>query len=55
MDNGKGFDLSEIASRPEGGAGIKSMQKRLAMIGTNFKLESGIGKGTRILAELTMP
>jgi two-component system, NarL family, sensor kinase len=51
-DNGKGFDLSGTSNRSQKGAGIKNMQKRAALIGGKFLLETGLEKGTRISIEL---
>jgi two-component system, NarL family, sensor kinase len=51
-DNGKGFDLSGASNKSKKGAGIKNMQKRAAMFGGKFLLETGLEKGTRISIEL---
>jgi two-component system, NarL family, sensor kinase len=51
-DNGKGFDLSRTFNKSKRGAGIKNMQKRAAMIGGKFLLETGLEKGTRISIKL---
>jgi PAS domain S-box-containing protein len=53
-DNGKGFDLEEIKSRPreQRGLGLASMEERLRMLGSRFKLASRPGKGTRLYFEI---
>jgi two-component system NarL family sensor kinase len=51
-DNGKGFDLSAVSGKTSGRSGIKSIQKRTAMIEGSFTLESEIGKGTQITIQL---
>jgi PAS domain S-box-containing protein len=53
-DNGKGFDLEEIESRPreQRGLGLASMEERLRMLGSRFKLTSRPGKGTRLYFEI---
>jgi signal transduction histidine kinase len=53
-DNGIGFNPLEVSGRLHGGAGIKNMQKRSAMIGSQFSLHSEAGKGTRIIIELPL-
>uniref|UniRef100_A0A7V6A582 Oxygen sensor histidine kinase NreB n=1 Tax=Desulfobacca acetoxidans TaxID=60893 RepID=A0A7V6A582_9BACT len=53
-DNGKGFDLEEIKSRPKErrGMGVASMEERLRMLGSQFSLSSQPGKGTRLYFEI---
>lgn len=48
FDDGKGFDPAGISDRQKAGSGIKNMQKRTAMIGGKFSLETGIDRGTRV-------
>ncbi len=45
MDNGKGFDPKLVKT----GNGLAGFQARAGAIGGTFKLESSIGKGTRLL------
>lgn len=46
-DNGKGFDLPAIR-KTFGGSGLKNMQARAELLNGSFKIQSKIGKGTRI-------
>jgi signal transduction histidine kinase len=53
-DNGKGFDLEEVKSRPKErrGMGVVSMEERLKMLGSQFSMASQPGKGTRLYFEI---
>jgi signal transduction histidine kinase len=51
-DNGKGCDLSRTSDKAKRSAGIKNLQKRAAMIGGKFLLETGLEKETIISTEL---
>jgi signal transduction histidine kinase len=53
-DNGKGFDLEEVKSRPKErrGMGVVSMEERLRMLGSQFNMTSQPGKGTRLYFEI---
>uniref|UniRef100_A0A7C3V6V6 histidine kinase n=1 Tax=Desulfobacca acetoxidans TaxID=60893 RepID=A0A7C3V6V6_9BACT len=53
-DNGKGFDLEEIKSRPQErrGLGLTSMEERLRMLGSKFSMTSRPGQGTRLYFEI---
>ena len=46
-DNGQGFDLPAIR-KTLGGSGLKNMQARAELLNGSFKIQSKIGKGTRI-------
>lgn len=50
-DYGKGFDFSgiEIADNLAEGLGLKSINERARILGGDLKIESEIGRGTRIL------
>jgi signal transduction histidine kinase len=49
-DEGKGFDMTEVAARhaAERGLGLASMEERVSMLGGSLTLWSEPGKGTRI-------
>jgi len=49
-DWGRGFDLKARPDRPEQGryVGLPSMRERAALIGGEFQIESGPGKGTTV-------
>jgi len=49
-DNGKGFDINNGRS----GNGLKSMKERALVIGAEFKIESGSGKGTSVIAAIPL-
>lgn len=53
-DDGKGFDLQEpsLGDAPEMGLGLKTMSKRVRMMGGVFELRSRRGEGTRITFSL---
>jgi signal transduction histidine kinase len=53
-DNGKGFDLEEVKSRPKERRcmGVASMEERLRMLGSQFSMTSQPGKGTRLYFEI---
>ena len=48
VDNGKGFDTSEIT---QNGIGINNMKKRGALINANVSIESEINKGTKLIID----
>ena len=50
LDNGHGFDVAE--SFP-GHLGLKSMHERTATLKGTFQIESSLGKGTRILVQIS--
>jgi signal transduction histidine kinase len=47
IDNGKGFELG-LSKKGLGGNGLKNMQTRSNLLNGQFKIQSGIGKGTAI-------
>jgi len=49
-DDGKGFDMANVATipTPEKGIGIAAMNERALMLGSNLKIWSRLGSGTRI-------
>jgi two-component system sensor histidine kinase DegS len=55
-DNGQGFSPSELLSRlpDKGGAGLQAMRARARALGGGFKVQSGIGRGTRIEASISI-
>jgi PAS domain S-box-containing protein len=54
-DNGRGFDLEEVANRGDriSGYGLKSMRERVEIIGGSFSVHSLLTTGTRI--SITLP
>lgn len=53
VDNGHGFDLPAIR-KTLGGSGLKNMQARAELLNGSFKIQSKIGKGTRIKVAIPM-
>jgi PAS domain S-box-containing protein len=49
-DNGRGFDLPQIASRPFGGVGLASMRERVRMSRGEFWIQSTLQVGTIVRA-----
>jgi signal transduction histidine kinase len=49
-DDGKGFNVSDLDSRPGGtkGFGLFSIRERLMHIGGSFNIQSGMGRGTTV-------
>ena len=52
-DNGRGFSPERVTSHMMGGAGLRGMQERAALVGGDITIESSPGDGTRI--ELSLP
>jgi signal transduction histidine kinase len=55
-DDGIGFDVGAARQRAQGGAslGMLSMEERVTLVGGTFKVDSGPGRGTRIVAHLPL-
>lgn len=53
-DNGQGFDLAEVQTRPidKGGAGLTNLQARVEAIGGALTITSQTGQGTQITVTL---
>lgn len=53
-DDGQGFSPSELlARRPEkGGAGLQAMRARAQALGGEFRVQTGLGQGTRVEASV---
>ena len=56
-DNGKGFDFSQtLASAVAvGRVGVLGMKQRAEMLGGEIKIETSVGKGTRVTLHLPIP
>jgi len=52
-DDGRGFDLSGVTTRREGGMGLLGMRERTELLGGTLRMTSRAGEGTRI--EATIP
>ncbi len=54
-DDGKGFDLEALRSRPESlGLGLQGMTERIQILGGSFNLESAPGNGTTLSASIPL-
>lgn len=54
-DNGKGFNTSYLDSKVRSvssGNGIVNIQERTSLINGEFRIETGIGKGTKIMIKV---
>ena len=51
-DEGAGFDVN---ATPAGHYGLRGMRERVLALGGEFKLESGIGRGTLLTFSLPLP
>ncbi len=54
-DDGCGFDVEAAKGSRESGLGLFGMEERLALIGGTLKVDSAMGRGTRISAEVPLP
>jgi signal transduction histidine kinase len=54
-DNGKGFDLQSLPTKPGRGNGLKNMRQRLEKIGGRCDIESSPGSGTEIKFFVSVP
>jgi signal transduction histidine kinase len=50
VDAGRGFDVESVLGRET--SGLTGMCERATLAGGELKIESGLGEGTRLLAEL---
>ena len=48
-DDGRGFDPAEVQARGRGSFGLQTMEERAAAVGGVVRVESGPGKGTRVV------
>ena len=54
-DDGCGFDVEAAKSSRGSGLGLFGMEERLALIGGSVRVESAVGRGTRISVEAPLP
>ena len=54
-DDGAGFDVSKLDASftPKGGFGLFNIRERLEYLGGSLRIDSGLGKGTRVI--MTVP
>ncbi len=53
-DDGQGFSVGELRARQpdRGGAGLQAMRARARALGGSFRIQTGLGQGTRIEASI---
>jgi signal transduction histidine kinase len=51
-DNGQGFDPAAAATAPDRGLGLVGIRERASQLQGTMRLESAVGKGTRLTVEL---
>ncbi|MEO8625419.1 MAG: sensor histidine kinase [Candidatus Limnocylindrales bacterium] len=49
-DDGRGFNIADVALSHEGGFGLQAMRERMELIGGSVSIDSAPGRGTRIVA-----
>jgi two-component system nitrate/nitrite sensor histidine kinase NarX len=49
-DDGRGFNLADVALSHDGGFGLQAMRERMDLIGGSLSIDSAPGQGTRITA-----
>lgn len=54
-DDGRGFDPERVSAHAMGGAGLKGMEERAALLGATFEIDSRRGEGTTIRLKLPPP
>jgi len=54
-DDGCGFDVEATKHSRESGLGLFGMEERLALVGGALRVESTVGEGTRVSAEVPLP
>lgn len=54
-DDGRGFDVGATKGSRESGLGLFGMEERLALVGGTLRVESNVGRGTRVSAEVPLP
>jgi len=54
-DDGCGFDVEAIRDSRESGLGLFGMEERLALVGGTLRVESAVGEGTRVSADVLLP
>jgi signal transduction histidine kinase len=54
-DDGCGFDVEATKHSRESGLGLFGMEERLALVGGALRVESTVGGGTRVSAEVPLP
>lgn len=53
-DDGRGFDVSAVATRQEGGMGLLGMRERAELLGGALSMQSRNGAGTRVEAVIPL-
>lgn len=53
-DNGIGFDINEVAQRKDKGLGLKNIESRVSMADSTVKIDSALGKGTKVFINVKL-
>lgn len=53
-DNGRGFAVTEVMKSKERGLGLFGMKERMSTIGGDLEINSAPGRGTKLVAKLTL-
>ncbi len=52
-DNGSGFNVAEVLNAPQSkGIGLSTLRERIAMLGGDIRIESAVGRGTKVTVHL---
>ena len=54
LDDGLGFDMSQVMSNPKNGIGIRNIQSRLSLVNGKVNYETAKGKGTKIMVDVEL-
>jgi two-component system, NarL family, sensor histidine kinase DegS len=54
-DNGRGFSPERVTTHMMGGAGLRGMEERAALVGGDIRIQSGPGEGTMIRLTIPLP
>lgn len=54
IDNGRGFSPERVTTHMMGGAGLRGMQERTALVGGEIEIQSSPGEGTTIMLSLPL-
>ncbi len=54
-DDGRGFDADAARDAVDAGLGLFGMKERLALVGGVLGIDSAVGAGARISADVTLP
>lgn len=54
-DNGSGFNVAEVMNAPQQKSiGLPTLRERVAMLGGDFRVESAVGRGTKVTLQISL-